>query len=86
MITSFCHQFYIYFNTIKNVKFHRIDMYTTDMNFKKEIINVISFRDCVSYFDMRVLRCLDDVITWLDQFGNQTFLSPGNQQMLLEMI
>ena len=40
------------------------------------MINVISFRDYVSMYDNARLYVADDVITWLDRFGNQNFLSP----------
>ena len=41
-----------------------------------EMINVISFRDCVSMYDNARLYVANDVITWLDRFGKQNFLSP----------
>ena len=42
------------------------------------MINVISFRDYVSMYNNARSYVADDVITWLDRFGNKNFLSPGN--------
>ena len=47
------------------------------------MINVISFRDYVSMYDNARSYVADDVITWLDRFGNQNFLSPVSGSTVL---
>ena len=58
-------------------KFTVVASCSTTHQYITEIINVINFRDNVSMYDNARSYVADDVITWLDRFGNQNFLSPA---------